>query len=70
MHIHTLKNWQHDHDFAVIHEHGESLTLKVLILTAVTMVVEPKGLYLLGTWTAEAESVANLLPGILHSLPG
>jgi cation diffusion facilitator family transporter len=40
MHIHTLKNWQHNHDFAVIHEHGESLTLKVLALTAVTMVVE------------------------------
>ena len=40
MHTHTLKNWQHDHDFAVIHEHGESLTLKVLLLTAVTMVVE------------------------------
>ncbi len=37
---------------------------------AVTMVVEPKGPYLLGTWTAEEESIANLLPRILHVLPG
>jgi cation diffusion facilitator family transporter len=40
MHSHNLVNWQHDHDFAVIHEHGEQRTLKVLFLTAVTMVVE------------------------------
>lgn len=40
MHIHTLNNWQHHHDFAVIHEQGESRTLKVLFLTAVTMVIE------------------------------
>lgn len=40
MHIHTLHNWQHNHDFAVIHEHGERRTIQVLILTAVTMVVE------------------------------
>jgi cation diffusion facilitator family transporter len=40
MHSHNLVNWQHDHDFAVIHEHGEQRTLKVLGLTAVTMVVE------------------------------
>ena len=40
MHIHTLHNWQHKHEFAVIHEHGERRTLQVLILTAVTMVVE------------------------------
>ncbi len=40
MHIHTLKNWQHSHDFAVIHEKGEKRTLLVLLLTAVTMVVE------------------------------
>ena len=40
MHIHTMNNWQHKHDFAVIHEHGERRTLQVLALTAVTMVVE------------------------------
>ena len=40
MHIHTLKNWQHNHDFAVIHRHGERRTLQVLVLTAVTMVIE------------------------------
>lgn len=40
MHIHTLSNWQHDHDFSVIHEHGERRTLQVLVLTAVTMIVE------------------------------
>ncbi|HBI14655.1 MAG TPA: cation transporter [Desulfobulbaceae bacterium] len=40
MHSHHLSNWRHNHDFAVIHEHGEQRTLKVLVLTAVTMVVE------------------------------
>ncbi|MFZ5797112.1 MAG: cation transporter [Desulfobulbus sp.] len=40
MHRPNLLNWQHDHDFTVINEHGEQRTLKVLILTAITMVVE------------------------------
>lgn len=40
MHSHNLVNWQHNHDFAVMHEHGEERTLKVLILTSITMVVE------------------------------
>ena len=40
MHIHNLQRWQHDHDFAVIHEHGERRTVQVLGLTAITMVVE------------------------------
>jgi cation diffusion facilitator family transporter len=40
MHIHTLENWRHNHDFAVINEHGEQRTLQVLLLTAATMVVE------------------------------
>ncbi|MBI5556327.1 MAG: CDF family Co(II)/Ni(II) efflux transporter DmeF [Deltaproteobacteria bacterium] len=40
MHIQTLKDLQHSHDFAVIHEHGEKRTIQVLVLTAVTMVVE------------------------------
>lgn len=40
MHIHTLEKWQHSHDFALIHEKGEKRTIQVLLLTAVTMVVE------------------------------
>jgi cation diffusion facilitator family transporter len=40
MHTHSLHNWQHRHDFAVIHEQGEKRTMQVLFLTAVTMVVE------------------------------
>ncbi len=40
MHIHTLQNWQHNHDFAVIHEHGERRTIQVLALTSITMVIE------------------------------
>ena len=40
MHIHTLDNWKHSHDFSVKNEKGERRTLYVLILTAVTMVVE------------------------------
>jgi len=40
MHRHTLEKWQHSHDFVKIHKHGERLTLYVVILTAVTMVVE------------------------------
>lgn len=40
MTIHTIDDWQHDHDFAVINEKGEKRTLQVLCLTACTMVVE------------------------------
>lgn len=40
MHVHSLETWQHNHDFAVIHEKGERRTSQVLIMTAVTMVVE------------------------------
>lgn len=40
MHTKNLKQWQHGHDFAVIQEHGEKRTIQVLLLTAVTMVVE------------------------------
>jgi len=38
MHVDTLKNWQHSHDFALIHEKSERHTKQVLILTAITMV--------------------------------
>jgi len=40
MHIKSLEKWQHNHDFAVIHEKGERRTIQVLIMTAVTMVIE------------------------------
>ncbi len=40
MHIHTLENWQHSHDFSVKNEKGEQRTQYVLLLTAITMIVE------------------------------
>ena len=40
MHVKTLENWQHRHDFAVIHEKGERRAAQVLVLTAITMVIE------------------------------
>jgi len=40
MHVYTLENWQHSHDFSVKNEKGEQRTKYVLILTAITMVVE------------------------------
>jgi cation diffusion facilitator family transporter len=40
MHIHTLDRWRHQHDFGLIHEKGEQRTKLVLVITAVTMVVE------------------------------
>jgi hypothetical protein len=38
--------------------------------SAETMITEPKGRFLLGTWTAGAESVAHYLPRIHATLPG
>jgi len=35
-----MESWQHNHDFAVFHEKGERRTNRVLIITAVTMVIE------------------------------
>ena len=40
MHLHTLENWQHSHDFSVKNSKGEKRTRYVLVLTATTMVVE------------------------------
>jgi len=40
MHVQTLENWQHGHNFAIIHEKGEQRTRQVLILTAITMAIE------------------------------
>jgi cation diffusion facilitator family transporter len=40
MHNQTLQQWQHDHDFSIQNKQGEQRTFYVLILTAITMVVE------------------------------
>jgi len=40
MHIQTLESWEHNHDFTAIHEKGELRTTQVLIMTAITMVIE------------------------------
>jgi cation diffusion facilitator family transporter len=40
MHTHNLEKWRHKHDFTVIHEKGERRTLLVLIITALTMIIE------------------------------
>ena len=40
MHVHTVENWQHSHDFLVKNEKGERRTQYVLILTAITMIIE------------------------------
>lgn len=36
MHIHTLEQWQHSHDFSVNQYHAEKNTQIVMFLTAVT----------------------------------
>ncbi len=40
MHTYSIEQWEHAHDFSLIHEKGERRTTQVLALTAVTMVVE------------------------------
>ncbi|MDO9263354.1 MAG: CDF family Co(II)/Ni(II) efflux transporter DmeF [Desulfosalsimonadaceae bacterium] len=40
MHIHTLDKLRHDHDFAYIHEKGETRVRQVLVLTILTMIAE------------------------------
>lgn len=40
MHQHDIEHWQHSHNYSGANERGERRTLYVLILTAVTMVVE------------------------------
>jgi cation diffusion facilitator family transporter len=40
MHTDTLSNLQHSHDFSIQNEQGEKRTQYVLILTAITMIVE------------------------------
>lgn len=40
MQKHNIEQWQQDHDFSVQNEQGERRTYYVLILTAITMIVE------------------------------
>lgn len=40
MHQHTIERWQQDHDFVINNDRGERRTRYVLILTAITMLVE------------------------------
>jgi cation diffusion facilitator family transporter len=40
LHVKTLEKLRHSHDFAAIHRKGEKQTLRVLILTSVTMIIE------------------------------
>lgn len=40
MHIHTLEQWQHSHTFSINQEQAEKTTKTVMILTAITMMVE------------------------------
>jgi len=40
MHIHTLGEWQHSHDFSTTHTQAEKNTKVVLLLTAITMIAE------------------------------
>lgn len=40
MHMHTLEEWQHSHDYSVDQDRGEKNTKIVLLLTAVTMIAE------------------------------
>lgn len=40
MHIHTLEEWQHSHDFSVNRDRAEKSTKTVMLLTAATMVIE------------------------------
>jgi cation diffusion facilitator family transporter len=40
MHIHSLEEWKHNHDFVVNFEHAEKSAARVMMLTAVMMVAE------------------------------
>ena len=40
MHRNTLEQWRHAHDYGLTNSHGEKRTTHVLVLTALTMVVE------------------------------
>ena len=55
MHIHTLDQWRHSHDFHIDSSHGERRTLYVVLLTACMMVVEIAAGYLYGSMALLAD---------------
>ena len=55
MHIHTLEQWRHSHDFHIDSSHGERRTLYVVLLTACMMVVEIAAGYLYGSMALLAD---------------
>lgn len=55
MHIHTLERWRHDHDFNIDTSEGERRTRLVVLLTAVTMVVEVIAGYTFGSMALLAD---------------
>ncbi|HDY84263.1 MAG TPA: cation transporter, partial [Methylophaga sp.] len=40
MHKHNIEKWQQEHDFSLQNKQGERRTYYVLILTAITMLIE------------------------------
>jgi cation diffusion facilitator family transporter len=55
MHIHTLDQWRHSHDFHIDSVHGERRTLYVVLLTAFMMVIEIAAGYLYGSMALLAD---------------
>ncbi|MEQ8233984.1 MAG: CDF family Co(II)/Ni(II) efflux transporter DmeF [Gammaproteobacteria bacterium] len=55
MHSHTLERWRHSHDFNLDSAAAERSTLRVIALTAVTMVVEIVGGLVLGSMALLAD---------------
>lgn len=55
MHIHSLEQWRHDHNFNIDTSEGERRTRLVVLLTAVMMVVEIAAGYLFGSMALLAD---------------
>lgn len=55
MHIHSLDQWRHTHDFHIDSSHGERRTFYVVVLTAVMMVVEIAAGYIYGSMALLAD---------------
>mgnify|MGYP002713034762 CR=1 FL=1 len=55
MHIHSLEQWRHDHNFNIDTSEGERRTRLVVLLTAVMMVVEVAAGYLYGSMALLAD---------------
>lgn len=55
MHTHSLERWRHEHNFNIDTSEGERRTRLVVLLTAVTMVVEISAGYLFGSMALLAD---------------